>query len=121
MIKCPFCEKTMYAKLQLSGDFATSCTCAFRGPMAPTRPESRQRLSRWLKFIEATQHDVEEAAGEFLIDVPRPGTTIAVLLHANVMLRKYRVPELERRIAELTDARDKLVASLARCVMGEAP
>jgi len=89
------------------------CRCAFQGPEAPSKAEARRRLTDWLESIEAVLRDLKEAAGKYLIDFPTPGTPMAVLLLAHVMLRKYRIPELERRIEELENENSQLAASLA--------
>lgn len=40
-------------------------------------------------YIVPLMKDMEDAAGELMVELPQPGTVIAKLLHANVMLRKY--------------------------------
>lgn len=55
---------------------------------------TKKELQAELKKIKA---DMIEAAGELLIDVPEPGSDMAKLLHANVMMSKYRIPGLEEK------------------------
>ncbi len=46
------------------------------------------RLSAFIWQAGKHMADLEAAAGEFLVDLPEPGTPIAVLLRANRLLRE---------------------------------
>lgn len=60
-----------------------------------------ERLSQQLSAYEA---DINEAAGELMVPIPEPGTDASKMLHANVMMRKYRIPELQQEIETLKAA-----------------
>jgi hypothetical protein len=38
--------------------------------------------------VERLRKDIEDAAGEYLVDLPEPGTPVAVLLSANILMRR---------------------------------
>jgi len=65
--------------------------------VATLPPEARRDMPDAVQVLD----DYAEAAGELLGGLPEPGSEMAKLLHANVMMRKYRIPELEARVAEL--------------------
>lgn len=46
--------------------------------------------------------DRQDAAGELMVDLPEPGSDMDKLLHANVMMNKYKLPALRAQIEELT-------------------
>ena len=43
----------------------------------------------------------DEVSREFLIEIPEPGTKIEKLLHANIIMRRYEIPELKQHIERL--------------------
>jgi hypothetical protein len=51
--------------------------------------------------VAAMEADMAAAAGECGVALPEHGSDTAKLLHANVMMRKYRIPGLQARVAEL--------------------
>jgi hypothetical protein len=53
------------------------------------------------EFIQQLISDYEEAAEELLVDLPEPGTDMAKLLHANIMMRKYTIPGQVEQIDNL--------------------
>jgi len=53
--------------------------------------------------VEVLEGDVVAAAGELLVPMPSPGTEMARVLRANVLLRHER-DQLQRRVADLTTA-----------------
>ena len=60
--------------------------------------------------------DMHAAAGELRIPIPEPGTDAAKLLHANIMLSKYRIPRLDsdrdaalKEVARLRAQLDEMV------------
>ena len=80
--------------------FAKECKDA----MAAERDDANKKLLNLdaeLKRLQAIEADLIEASGELMIPLPEPGTDIAKLCHANIMMRKYRIPSLEERIDEL--------------------
>jgi predicted RNase H-like nuclease (RuvC/YqgF family) len=61
--------------------------------------------------LRSVRSDMEAAAGELLVAIPRPGTDTAKLLHANVMMRKYQIPELREQLETAERERDRLLDS----------
>lgn len=53
--------------------------------------KTKQELSK-------IKEDIELAAQELGVKIPVAGTDAAKLLHANVMMRKYRIPELQEKL-----------------------
>lgn len=51
---------------------------------------NRGTYLRDMKELDAHRKDLEQAAGELMIDLPEPGTTIAKLLRANSIMRRQR-------------------------------
>ena len=71
--------------------------------------EKAQKLVDYLSLEIA---DKEAAAGELLISIPEPGSDMGKLLHANIMMRKYQIPELENDIEGLNKVIVELGAKL---------
>jgi hypothetical protein len=75
------------------------------------RDEARGEVARH-------QADLAAAAGELLVSIPEAGTDAAKLLHANVMMRKYHIPELWAERDEARAERDALVEA---CIVDTSP
>ncbi len=45
-------------------------------------------IERLRRLAEAHEKDVRDAAGEYLVPIPTPGTPMAKLLTANVLMRR---------------------------------
>jgi hypothetical protein len=71
----------------------------------------RAEVARLKAELASVRSDMEAAAGELLVPIPAPGTDVAKLLHANVMMRKYRIPELRGRAEIAERERDRLRAA----------
>lgn len=67
------------------------------------------------KEIEGYREDLRLAAGELAIPVPTPGTDMARLLSANVLMRR----EIERLDREYAATSDDLIAAQARLATAE--
>ena len=59
-----------------------------------------------IERLRKIEEDYIAAAGELLVSIPDVGTDTAKLLHANVMMRKYQIPELQAEIKRLSDELD---------------
>lgn len=61
---------------------------------------------------EQYRKDIEDAAGELMVKIPEPGTDLAKVLHANIMMRKYKIPELQSQLTQLRQENEKLQTEL---------
>ena len=68
-------------------------------------PSDDLEWSEWvadlLNLVYVYEDDMKAAAGELLVDLPRPGTSMAKLLSANVLMRHQR-QRLEGLLAHAT-------------------
>lgn len=72
-------------------------------------------LSAENERLMAIEADFKAAAGDVPIPLPEPGSDLAKLVHANVMMRKYVIPELEQKVDEYREGQEnwqKLVDEL---------
>lgn len=71
-----------------------------------------EKVQKLVDYLSLEVADKEQAAGELLIAIPEPGSDMSKLLHANTMMRKYQIPELENDIEGLNKVIVKLGAEL---------
>jgi hypothetical protein len=109
-------ERAELATLQLAVDVLIGVRGSLPDPEDGAWKEAViQGLQAEVKVLKAElstiKSDMEAAAGELMVPIPAPGTDAARLLHANVMMRKYRIPELRRRVEMAERERDAILDS----------